>query len=43
MYWYMIWILEDKFTEFDYLNKVKISNDLLRKIDEEIVREYTLL
>ena len=29
--------------EFDYLNKVKISNDLLRKIDEEIVREYTLL
>lgn len=29
--------------EFDYLNKIKISNDLLRKIDEEIVREYTLL
>ena len=29
--------------EFDYLNKVKISNDLLRKIDEEIVKEYTLL
>ena len=29
--------------EFDYLNKIKISNDLLRKIDEEIVKEYTLL
>lgn len=29
--------------EFDYLNKIKISNDLLRRIDEEIVREYTLL
>ena len=29
--------------EFDYLNSIKISNDLLRKIDEEIVREYTLL
>lgn len=29
--------------EFDYLNKIKISNDLLRKLDEEIVKEYTLL
>ena len=29
--------------EFDYLNNIKISNDLLRKIDEEIVKEYTLL
>ena len=28
--------------EFDYLDKIKISNDLLRKIDEEIVKEYTL-
>lgn len=29
--------------EFDYLHKIKISNSLLRKIDEEIVKEYTLL
>lgn len=29
--------------DFDYLNKIKISNDLLEKIDEEIVKEYTLL
>ena len=29
--------------EFDYIDKIKISNDLLRKIDEEIVKEYTLL
>ena len=29
--------------EFDYLNKIKMSNSLLRKIDEEIIKEYTLL
>lgn len=29
--------------EFDYIDKIKISNELLRKIDEEIVKEYTLL
>lgn len=29
--------------EYDYLNKIKISNELLRKIDEEIIKEYTLL
>ena len=29
--------------EFDYIDKIKISNDLLRKIGEEIVKEYTLL
>ena len=29
--------------ELDYLNNIKISNDLLRKIDEEIIKEYTLL
>ena len=29
--------------KYDYLDKIKISNDLLRKIDEEIVKEYTLL
>ena len=29
--------------EFDYLDSIKLSTDLLRKIDEEIVKEYTLL
>ena len=29
--------------KFDYLYEIKISNNLLRKIDEEIVKEYTLL
>ena len=29
--------------EYDYLNDIKIPKDLLKKIDEEIIKEYTLL
>ena len=29
--------------EFDYINNIKISNNMLKKIDEEIVKEYTIL
>lgn len=28
--------------KYDYLNKIKISNELLKKIDEEIIKEYTM-
>lgn len=28
--------------EFDYLDKLKVSNDVLRKIDDEIIKEYTM-
>ena len=29
--------------KYDYINNIKISNELLKKIDEEIVKEYTLM
>ena len=29
--------------EYDYLDQIKVSNNTLRKIDEEIIKEYTLL
>jgi hypothetical protein len=29
--------------EFDYLNRIKISRELLEKIDKEIIKEYTML
>ena len=28
--------------KYDYLNKIKVSNELLKKIDEEIIKEYTM-
>ena len=27
--------------KYDYLNKLKISDKMLEKIDKEIIREYT--
>ncbi len=32
-----------KMNKFDYLDKIKISNDTLSKIDIEILKEYTLI
>lgn len=29
--------------KYDYLNQLKISSETLQKIDEEILKEYTLL
>ena len=28
--------------KYDYLNKIKVSNEILKRIDEEILKEYTM-
>ena len=31
-----------KVNKYDYLNELKVSNEILKKIDKEILKEYTM-